>query len=151
MAEREEDNELDSILTRSFGPADSLAPSSGFVAAVMGRIQTERVRQDAGPALAYVPAPIAFPWRRALPGVCLAMLAVAAAAALLLNYAWLAVTAVSATAPSPAMRSAELFAHGLGVRAVQLPLGWLGVALVLALLPLVITREMMQPSRMHSR
>lgn len=39
-----------------------LAPSSGFLAAVMERVQEE----------ASAPAPIPFPWKRAIPGIVLA-------------------------------------------------------------------------------
>lgn len=52
-----EDN-LDRILKSE----EELAPSSGFVAAVM-----ERVREEAA-----APAPIPFPWKRMVPGMLLA-------------------------------------------------------------------------------
>jgi hypothetical protein len=42
---------------------DRLVPSSGFLAAVMGRVEDE----------ATTPVPIPFPWRRALPGFVLAV------------------------------------------------------------------------------
>ncbi len=48
-------DELDRILSSN----DDLAPSSGFVTSVM-----DAVRQEAS-----TPAPIPFPWRRALPGI----------------------------------------------------------------------------------
>jgi len=47
-------NEIDRILAAE----DALVPSSGFLASVM-----ERVREEA-----VAPAPIPFPWKRALPG-----------------------------------------------------------------------------------
>jgi hypothetical protein len=43
---------------------EELAPSSGFLAAVMERVHEE----------ARMPAPIPFPWKRALPGFVLAVL-----------------------------------------------------------------------------
>ena len=49
-----EHNEIDRILANE----DALVPSSGFLASVM-----ERVREEAA-----APAPIPFPWKRALPG-----------------------------------------------------------------------------------
>ena len=49
-----EHNEIDRILATE----DALVPSSGFLASVM-----ERVREEAA-----APAPIPFPWKRALPG-----------------------------------------------------------------------------------
>ncbi len=48
-------DELHRILSHN----DDIVPSSGFVASVM-----DAVRQDAS-----APAPIPFPWRRALPGI----------------------------------------------------------------------------------
>lgn len=48
-------DELDRILSHK----DEITPSSGFVNSVM-----DAVRQDAS-----TPAPIPFPWRRALPGM----------------------------------------------------------------------------------
>jgi len=46
-------------LDRILGSEEELSPSSGFVACVM-----ERVRQEAA-----APAPLPFPWKRALPGM----------------------------------------------------------------------------------
>ena len=50
-----EHHEIDRILATE----DALVPSSGFLASVM-----ERVREEAA-----APAPIPFPWKRALPGM----------------------------------------------------------------------------------
>ena len=52
-------NNLDRIL----GAEEELAPSSGFVSAVM-----ERVREEAA-----APKPIPFPWKRVLPGAVVAL------------------------------------------------------------------------------
>lgn len=57
------DPEIDRILSQQ----DEILPSSGFTAAVM-----EAVRREAA-----APPPIAFPWKRALPGVVAAALALA--------------------------------------------------------------------------
>ena len=51
--------ELDRILAEE----DGLIPSSGFIASVMERVETEAV----------APAPIPFPWKRALPGFVVAV------------------------------------------------------------------------------
>jgi hypothetical protein len=59
-----EDTEMDHILSRK----DEIVPSSGFAVSVM-----EAVRQEAA-----APPPIAFPWKRALPGLLLAGLAIIA-------------------------------------------------------------------------
>lgn len=57
------DPEIDRILSRQ----DEILPSSGFAASVM-----EAVRREAA-----APPPIAFPWKRALPGIVLAALVLA--------------------------------------------------------------------------
>jgi len=57
------DDDLDRILSRT----DDLEPSSCFVKNVM-----DAVRQEAS-----APAPIAFPWKRALPGLVLCVLSLA--------------------------------------------------------------------------
>ena len=84
MSDMEQDEELDRMLARSFGPphsraahAESIEPSSGFAASVM-----ERVREEAAAAAAL--RPIRFPWRRAVPGICVVVPAVAVCATLLL-------------------------------------------------------------------
>jgi len=59
-----EDTEMDQILSRK----DEIVPSSGFTTFVM-----EAVRQEAA-----APPPIAFPWKRALPGLLLAGVAIVA-------------------------------------------------------------------------
>jgi hypothetical protein len=50
-------------LDRILGSEEELAPSSGFLASVM-----ERVREEAA-----APPPIPFPWKRAVPGMVLAV------------------------------------------------------------------------------
>ena len=52
-----------SPIDRILAGEEELIPASGFVASVMERIEEE----------ARVPAPIAFPWRRAVPGMVLAV------------------------------------------------------------------------------
>jgi len=52
------DDKLQRILARE----DECVPSSGFLAAVMDRVEQE----------AAAPAPIPFPWKRAIPGMVLA-------------------------------------------------------------------------------
>ncbi len=58
---RPDDDEIDRILS----PADEILPSSGFAVSVM-----EALRHEAA-----VPPPIPFPWKRALPGLVAAALA----------------------------------------------------------------------------
>lgn len=57
------DSEIDRILSRQ----DEIVPSSGFAASVM-----EALREESA-----APAPIAFPWKRALPGLVVAALVLA--------------------------------------------------------------------------
>lgn len=59
---REEMEMAASPIDRMLAGEEELIPTSGFAASVMERIQEE----------ARVPAPMAFPWRRAVPGVVLA-------------------------------------------------------------------------------
>jgi hypothetical protein len=66
-------DEIDRVLSRE----EEILPSSGFAASVM-----EAVRREAA-----APAPITFPWKRALPGVVLAGLTVALVAVVLV--AWM--------------------------------------------------------------
>jgi hypothetical protein len=58
------DHELDHILSEE----DELVPSTGFVKSVMDGVRME----------ASAPPPIPFPWRRALPGLMVCLLALAA-------------------------------------------------------------------------
>ncbi len=58
------DSDLDRILSNE----EEILPSSGFAASVMEAVQRE----------AAAPPPIPFPWKRALPGLCAATLALIA-------------------------------------------------------------------------
>jgi hypothetical protein len=139
----EPDDELDHMLARSFGPpdsavahAESIEPSSGFAAAVM-----ERVREEAAAVAAL--GPIRFPWRRAVPGICMVVLAVAVCATLLMlasiGIVQLASHAVdSATAQGPRGPVAEWTDA-----ARRLHLGWLAVGALIAFVPFTLSRGLM--------
>jgi len=58
-----DENEIDRILSRE----DEILPSSGFAVSVMAAVRSE----------AAAPLPIPFPWKRALPGLVVAGLALA--------------------------------------------------------------------------
>jgi hypothetical protein len=58
--------EFDRAIDRILGNEDQIVPSSGFLATVMERVQEEA-------AVAAAPAPIPFPWKRAIPGILLAV------------------------------------------------------------------------------
>jgi hypothetical protein len=59
---RKSDHEMNlDAIDRIFATEEELVPSQGFLVAAM-----ERVREEAS-----VPAPVPFPWKRALPGILL--------------------------------------------------------------------------------
>lgn len=80
-------DELDCMLAEYFGPAGELAPSSGFASQVMEAVKAETE----------APAPIAFPWRRALSGIVVLFCVMATVGVLLLRLS----RAVVAGSPSP--------------------------------------------------
>jgi hypothetical protein len=145
------DIEVERLLRRNYGPpqddspahgvssgaaadvssgAESLEPSSGFAAAVMERVRVE----------AQAPGPIRFPWRRALPGLCMAALALAVGTALLgvmvRTGARLLAAMVVASAASGSTGPLDRLAEGAG----KMHLGWLTASLLIALVPLGLTR-----------
>ena len=110
------DAEMDQILCKQ----DEILPSSGFTAAVM-----EAVRREAA-----APAPIPFPWKRALPVMILAAIVLVAVVvggvAVLVQISRGSLVANLPAAPSPAL--APLFQGGTGSVIV-----WTGLALLTAL------------------
>ena len=141
MPDMKRDDELDHMLARSFGPphsraahAESIEPSSGFAASVM-----ERVREEAAAAL----GPIRFPWLRAVPGICMVVLAVAVCATLLtfgsIGVVHLASHAfASATAPGSQSAVADWTET-----VMRLHLGWLAIGLLVAFVPFSLSRGWM--------
>ena len=118
-----QDNEMDRILSGN----DEIVPSSGFASRVMDAVLRE----------ASEPPPIAFPWKRALPG-----LAVWIAALVALFSSGRSVQSV-ATPPTVARFSASLMeilnsANRYGVGWILLALA---VSAVSAVLPLWLTRR----------
>jgi hypothetical protein len=99
-------DDIDRVLSNE----DSIVPSSGFAASVM-----EAVRREAE-----TPAPIPFPWKRALPG--------------LVSFAGALITLLVIVFTRP-VRGTEL-ADGL-VRAVQ-PAGWIALAAVVSLVSVLV-------------
>lgn len=108
---------------------DSILPSSGFAAAVMAAVERE----------AAVPAPIAFPWKRAIPG----LVAVAAAVVLL-------IAAIASVLHSPASTHRLLpalpasqsitasLAHGNDAL-------WIGIAFAIPLACVLFCRKLIFP------
>jgi hypothetical protein len=122
MMEPAKRENLDSIL----GTEGELAPSSGFVSAVM-----ERVRDEAA-----APKPIPFPWKRVLPGAVLAVGGVV----------WMGVEVArhGATAVSSVGSPIEQFAHVLLQMSGTLEdaAGWVAASLGVSLLSWLMARRM---------
>ncbi len=143
MSDMQQDDELNTMLARNFGPphakaahAESIEPSSGFAASVM-----ERVREDAAAKAAL--SPIQFPWRRAVPGLCMAALAIAVCVTLLVLASWgvmqLASHAiVSAAVQGPHGTIADWIETGM-----RLHLGWLVAGFFIAFVPLTLSHGLM--------
>ena len=112
-------------LDRILGAEEELAPSSGFVSAVM-----ERVREEAA-----APKPITFPWKRVMPGAVLAVCGVA----------WLGVEVARQGAKAvPNMGSLiEQFAHvRLQMSGTLEDAGWVAASLGVSLLSWLLARRM---------
>ena len=103
------DDDFDDVLGRE----DHIVPSSGFVAGVMDVVRRE----------ASAPPPIPFPWKRALPGVALAALALFAVLALAVNE-FLRGAASTYQVP-PALMTIVKEGNQLGM-------GWVALALLLS-------------------
>ncbi len=101
---------------------EELVPSSGFLASVM-----ERVREEAA-----APAPIPFPWKRALPGILFAVAVLG----------WGAYELVRAAVP--AMQQISFASPHLSV-ALARPLedaGWVALALAVSLVSSLLSRRL---------
>jgi hypothetical protein len=62
---QDSDLDFDRAIDRILGNEDQIVPSSGFLSSVMERVQEEA-------EVTAAPAPIPFPWKRAIPGIVLA-------------------------------------------------------------------------------
>lgn len=114
----EEMTGLDAMLASE----DEITPSSGFLSAVMERVQEE----------ASAPPPIPFPWKRALPGVAL----VAGV------FGWMGVELVRAGIP--AMHESMPMTLQIPPSLIQ-PLeqaGWVGLALAVSLASWLLARRL---------
>lgn len=121
MEPKEKLENLDRVLRTE----EALAPSSGFVSAVM-----ERVREEA-----VAPAPIPFPWKRVLPG------AVVAAGGLV----WIGLeVARQGLTRMPDLRSpVELWTHvPQQMTGTLQDAGWVAAALGVSLLSWLLARRM---------
>ena len=111
-------DKLDEVL----GNEEPLVPSSGFAAGVMQRVRDE----------AAVPAPIPFPWKRAIPGV------VVAAGV----FGWAAVQAIAAVKSGLHFASVPQFQIPAWVPLNPQQAGWLAVGLALAVVSWIGTRRL---------
>jgi len=120
-------DDIDRILSEE----EEIVPSAGFLSGVMGVVQREAVE----------PAPIPFPWRRALPGILAAIfvLSFAFVAGLATSRHGISVGSLPFTMPSS-------FALVLQV-AQEIRVGWITLALALSLvamkLPAVLAMRRM--------
>jgi hypothetical protein len=113
-------------LDRILGAEEELAPSSGFVSAVM-----ERVREEAA-----MPKPIPFPWKRVVPGAVVALGGVA----------WIGVEAVrqGMRAGVPDLRMLSVLPSNLSpnLTGTLEDAGWVAAALGVSLLSWLLARRM---------
>jgi hypothetical protein len=116
-------------LDRILSSEDQIVPSSGFAASVM-----EAVRREAA-----TPPPIPFPWKRALPGFVLGVIALATL--LLVGFA-LRGPAAPAAAPSVYTLPQLLAAARLAVVKAD-GAGWAAVALLLTLASVIFSLRAM--------
>jgi hypothetical protein len=116
------DSEIDDAIDRTLAAEEELIPSSGFLAATM-----ERVRDEAA-----IPAPIPFPWLRALPGIVLAVVVLG----------WGGFEMVRAGLRSARETSfAQPHLNAVNVHALG-PVGWVAAALGLSLLSWLFARRL---------
>jgi hypothetical protein len=99
-----------------------IVPSSGFLSAVM-----ERVKEEAS-----APAPIPFPWKRALPGLAL----VAGV------FGWMGVELVRAGATAMTQSSGAMVQIPPGLVQPMEQAGWVGLGLAVSLASWLLTRRL---------
>lgn len=115
--------ELDQLLAAHFIRGEELAPSSGFALSVMESIRAETC----------APPPIAFPWKRALPGVIALLCAMTGFAVLLLR---LRRNIVALGVPSTGASTVFLSTHMEIFHLTRMEQAgcWIAVAMLLSLL-----------------
>lgn len=111
---------IDSLLDQNFaGSAEELAPSSGFVLSVMESIHAQVSE----------PSPIAFPWRRVMPGVVAVLCGLAALIVVGLR------TIHTGTTAGPTTQVHALLAHSFppAVTSGEMTLCWVLLAACLSI------------------
>lgn len=106
---------------------DGILPSSGFADSVMAAVRSEG------------PAPLHFPWKRALPGL---IAGIAAIVAFVVGAVWVVarMPAGSSAAPGLAWRAGMMQMLGRAVNPAAL---WMLVALLIPLVSLWLTRRLL--------
>lgn len=110
--------EIDRILATD----DELIPSSGFLASVMDRVKEE----------ARTPAPIPFPWKRAVPGIALAAGVFGWGAFEFIRHAPSAAQSIPFTAPHVSIPVGRPLEQA----------GWVALALVISLVSWLLSRRL---------
>ena len=124
---------LDTILASE----EALIPSSGFLAAVMGRVEDET----------RMPEPLPFPWKRALPGFVLATAAAGWGAVEFVRLGIPAIKAgVQAGLAAPAVHLPALHAAASGSGSLE-QAGWVAMALGVSLASWLLARLLVGRSR----
>lgn len=114
------DDALDRLIDQQLaGNSEQLAPSSGFALSVMEAIETQVAE----------PPPIAFPWRRALPGLA-ALLCCLSVLAIMLLQARTGAT-LAGYQPQSGAQYMDLLKHRFSAR--DMALSWIAVAAFLSI------------------
>jgi hypothetical protein len=117
-----EHDDVDRILDAHLSaPTERLEPSSGFALSVMESIHAQ----------AAVPSPIAFPWRRTLPGIVAAACGLIALIAFIIH-AWIVAPAVSQTSKLALPQALHALYLSQGMTQGGAMLGWILFAACLA-------------------
>jgi hypothetical protein len=123
------DPALPSALDMALATEEEILPTSGFLASVMDRVQEEAARVVA-------PTPISFPWKRAIPGILLALAVFGWGGFELTRPVWAALTTLKM--PLVTLRASDLQ-----------PLesaGWVAGALAISLLCWLFSRTLTRRS-----
>jgi hypothetical protein len=115
--------DLTGPIDRILAGEEDLIPASGFLSSVMDRIHEE----------ARMPAPMVFPWRRAIPGVMLSAGVFGWGGFEMAREAMAAMRSGALTVPQVSLHSAGAIG----------PAGWVAISLGVSLASWIISRRMM--------
>lgn len=120
--ENAESTRVDAEVERILATEAELIPSSGFMASVMERVEEE----------AAMPAPIPFPWKRAVPGIALAAGVFGWGAVELIRFSSSSLRSIAFTVPHLSVGNERSFESA----------GWVGMALGVSLVCWLLSRRM---------